>query len=64
MEKKSTEKRQQRLLNSYQPFQYNQPGGVSRLGWIIIGIIIVVIYFLLEKNIFGTSIMTISTTIG
>ena len=46
MEKKAAKKRKKRLVDSYQPFQSDQPGGVSRLGWIIIGIIIVVIYLI------------------
>ena len=44
MEKKAAEKRKKPLFDPYQPFQSDQPGGISRLGWIIIGIIIVVIY--------------------
>lgn len=43
---KSSEKRNARLLDFYQSFQSDQPGGVSRLGWIIIGIIIVVVYLI------------------
>jgi hypothetical protein len=46
IEKKAAEKRKKRLLDSYQPLQYDQPGGVSSLGWIIVGIIIVVIYLI------------------
>jgi hypothetical protein len=46
MEKEAAEKRKKPLLDFYQPFQSDQPGGVSRLGWIIIGIIIVVIYLI------------------
>ncbi|MHB8202911.1 MAG: hypothetical protein ACYDHG_04300 [Desulfomonilaceae bacterium] len=45
-EKKAAEKRKKRLVDAYQPLQYDQPGGVSRLGWIIFGIIIVVIYLI------------------
>ncbi len=46
IQKKNAEKRKKPLLDPYQPFQSDQPGGVSRLGWIIIGIIIVVIYLI------------------
>ncbi|MFA6224189.1 MAG: hypothetical protein WC647_17960 [Desulfomonilaceae bacterium] len=46
MEKKDAEKRKKPLFDLYQPFQSDQPGGVSRLGWIIVGIIIVVIYLI------------------
>ena len=41
---KASEKSNARLPNYHQPFQSDQPGGVYRLGWIIIGIIIVVVY--------------------
>ena len=44
LEKKAAEKRKKPLPDYHQPFQSDQPGGVSRLGWIIIGIIIVVVY--------------------
>ena len=44
LEKTAAEKRKKPLFDPYQPFQSDQPGGISRLGWIIIGIIIVVIY--------------------
>ncbi|MCL5125055.1 MAG: hypothetical protein M1511_11260 [Deltaproteobacteria bacterium] len=43
---KSSKKSNARLPDYHQPFQSDQPGGVSRLGWIIIGIIIVVIYLI------------------
>ena len=46
LEKKAAEKRKKRFFDFYQPFQSDQPGGVSRVGWIIIGIIIVVIYLI------------------
>jgi hypothetical protein len=46
LEKKDAEKRKKALLDPYQPFKSDQPGGISRLGWIIIGIIIVVIYLI------------------
>ncbi len=46
LQKKDAEKRKKPLLDFYQPFQSDQPGGVSRLGWIIVGIIIVVIYLI------------------
>lgn len=44
--KKDAGKRKKLLLDPCQPFQSDQPGGVSRLGWIIIGIIIVIIYLI------------------
>ena len=44
--KKVAEKRKKPLFDPYQPFQSDQPGGVSRLGWIIIGIIFVVVYLI------------------
>jgi hypothetical protein len=46
IQKKNAEKRKKPHFDLYQPFQSDQPGGVSRLGWIIIGIIIVIIYLI------------------
>ena len=46
LEKKAAEEQRSPLHNTYQPFQYNQPASRARVGWIIIGIIIVVIYLI------------------
>ena len=49
LEKKAAERRQQKLLDSYQPLQYDQRPSRSRVGWIILGAVTIVIYLLLRN---------------
>jgi len=48
-EKKAAERRQQKLLDSYQPLQYDQRPNRSIGKWFILGAVIIVIY-LLSRN--------------
>jgi hypothetical protein len=48
-EKKAAERRQQKLLDSYQPLQYDQRPNRSIGKWFILGAVIIIIY-LLSRN--------------
>jgi hypothetical protein len=48
-EKKAAERRQQKLLDSYQPLQYDQRPNRSIGKWFILGAVIIFIY-LLSRN--------------
>jgi len=48
-EKKAAKEREQKLLDSYQPLQYDQRPSRSRVGWIILGAVTIVIYLLLRN---------------
>jgi hypothetical protein len=49
LQKKAAERRQQKLLDSYQPFQYDQRPNRSIGKWVILGAVIIIIY-LLTRN--------------
>jgi Mg2+/citrate symporter len=50
LEKKAAERRQQRkLLDSYQPHQYDQRPNRSIGKWFILGAVIIIIYLLVTK---------------
>ncbi len=46
LKKKDAEKRNKPLVDTYQAFQSDQPGGVFRPGWIIVATVILVIYLI------------------
>jgi hypothetical protein len=46
LEKKATRRREQKLLDSYQPLQYDQRPNRSIGKWFILGAVIIVIYLL------------------
>jgi hypothetical protein len=48
-EKKAAERRQQKLLDSYQPLQYDQRPNRSIGKWFILGAVIIVIYLLFRN---------------
>ena len=48
-EKKAAERRQQKLLDSYQPLQYDQRPNRSIGKWFILGTVIIVIYLLFRN---------------
>jgi hypothetical protein len=48
-EKKAAKKREQKILDSYQPLQYDQRPNRSIGKWFILGAVIIVIY-LLSRN--------------
>ena len=48
-EKKAAERRQQKLLDSYQPLQYDQRPNRSIGKWFILGTVISVIYLLFRN---------------
>jgi hypothetical protein len=37
------------INNSYQQFPYNQPAGESIIGWIVIGVIVIILYLLIRS---------------
>ena len=49
LEKKAADRRQQKLLESYQPFQYDQRPNRSIGKWFILGAVIIVIYLLFRN---------------
>ncbi len=46
LEKKAAKRREQKLLGSYQPFQYDQRPNRSIEKWFILGAVIIIIYLL------------------
>lgn len=45
-------RRQEKIVNdrkdnTYQPFRYEQPSGGSIIGWILIGIIVIIVFLLI-----------------
>ncbi len=46
LEKKAAKRREQKLLDSYQPFQYDQRPNRSIGKWFILGAVIITVYLL------------------
>lgn len=49
LEKKAANEKMPLLDNTYQQSRYDQPAGSSRIGWIVVAIVIIIIYLIFRN---------------